>query len=79
MALELIPFDDFNVYAHIRKQLRAQRYQRKRERLDTWYNKMMSPPEPLKKAHSNRPDLRPVGEDKPAPVLIPRRPDQSIV
>lgn len=79
MALELIPFDDFGVHAHIRKQLRAQRYQRKREKMDAWYKKMMPPFEPIKRVHSDKPCLNPVGENKLAPALIPRRPDQSIV
>jgi hypothetical protein len=79
MALEFIPFNDFNVYAHIRKQLQAQKYQRKREKMDVWYKKMIPLFEPLKKIHSDKPGLNPIGENKIAPDLIPRRPDQSIV
>jgi len=75
----LVPFGDFDVRAYARTQAQTQRYQRKRERLDAWYSKMMPPPEPLKKTHSSKPDLTPVGENKSPPVLLRRRPDQSIV
>jgi hypothetical protein len=75
----LVPFGDFDVRAYARKHAQTQRHQRKHERLDAWYSKMMPPPEPLKKTHSSRPDLTPVGENKPPPVLLRRRPDQSIV